>query len=87
MRRFLVLISASALLGGALAAATISAGAIDTYCTNSATGCAHAQDQTICSLAGAFGAFGKGNSLAGGADGDQTGFNNSTLCGNPQGNP
>ena len=87
MRRFVILISASALLGGALAAATVSAGAIDTYCTNSASGCTHSQDQTICSFAGAFGAFGKGNSLAGGADGDQTGLNNSTLCGNPQGNP
>ena len=87
MRRFLIAISAGALLGGALAGASVSAGAIDTYCTNSATGCAQSLSQTICAGAGAFGAFGKGNSLAGGADGDQTGFNNSTLCGNPQGNP
>jgi hypothetical protein len=35
---------------------------------------------------GAFGYFGKGSSLAGGADGQQTGLNNSSLCGNRQGN-
>src|SRR4051812_2478457 len=31
---------------------------------------------------GAFGFFGKDNNLAGGADGRQTGSNNSALCGN-----
>ncbi|HEX6228799.1 MAG TPA: hypothetical protein VFZ41_04965 [Solirubrobacterales bacterium] len=31
---------------------------------------------------GAFGYFGKGSSLAGGADGYQTGLNNSAVCGN-----
>jgi|SRR3954470_273351 len=35
---------------------------------------------------GAFGFFGKGNNLAGGADGQQTGLNNSSVCGNRQGN-
>ena len=35
---------------------------------------------------GAFGYFGKGSSLAGGADGHQTGLNNSDVCGNRQGN-
>jgi hypothetical protein len=35
---------------------------------------------------GAFGYFGKDNNLAGGANGYQTGINNSTLCGNRQGN-
>lgn len=43
-------------------------------CTSSAAG------------AGAFGYFGKDNNLAGGADGQQTGLNNSSLCGNRQGN-
>jgi hypothetical protein len=38
-----------------------------------------------CAGAGAFGAFGKDYNLAGGADGTQTGINNSSLCGNPQG--
>jgi hypothetical protein len=35
---------------------------------------------------GAFGFFGKDNNLAGGADGHQTGLNNSSVCGNRQGN-
>jgi hypothetical protein len=35
---------------------------------------------------GAFGYFGKDNNLAGGANGQQTGINNSSLCGNRQGN-
>ena len=35
---------------------------------------------------GAFGYFGKDNNLSGGADGHQTGLNNSALCGNRQGN-
>jgi len=35
---------------------------------------------------GAFGILGKDNNLAGGADGQQTGLNNSSVCGNRQGN-
>ena len=35
---------------------------------------------------GAFGYFGKDFSLAGGANGVQTGLNNSAVCGNRQGN-
>jgi hypothetical protein len=35
---------------------------------------------------GAFGALGKDNSMAGGANGAQTGLNNSAVCGNRQGN-
>src|SRR3954454_11696077 len=35
---------------------------------------------------GAFGFFGKDNNLAGGADGQQTGINNSSVCGNRQSN-
>jgi len=42
---------------------------------------------TICADHGSFGAFGPGNNFAGGANGKQTGYNNSTVCGNPQGNP
>ena len=40
---------------------------------------------TACAGHGAFGAFGKDYNLAGGADGQATGANNSNLCGNPQG--
>ena len=35
---------------------------------------------------GAFGFFGKDNSLAGGANGPATGLANSSICGNRQGN-
>lgn len=35
---------------------------------------------------GAFGYFGQDNNLAGGANGEQTGINNSGVCGNRQGN-
>jgi hypothetical protein len=35
---------------------------------------------------GAFGFFGKGLNLAGGADGTATGLSNSAVCGNRQGN-
>ncbi|HEY3289750.1 MAG TPA: hypothetical protein VGK87_06450 [Anaerolineae bacterium] len=35
---------------------------------------------------GAFGFLGKDASMAGGADGVQTGLNNSSVCGNRQGN-
>lgn len=35
---------------------------------------------------GAFGYFGKDLNLAGGANGEQTGLNNSSVCGNRQGN-
>jgi hypothetical protein len=35
---------------------------------------------------GAFGYFGKDLNMAGGADGTQTGLNNSGVCGNRQGN-
>lgn len=35
---------------------------------------------------GAFGYFGKDNNLEGGANGYQTGVNNSSVCGNRQGN-
>jgi hypothetical protein len=39
-----------------------------------------------CAGHGAFGAFGKDNSWAGGANGYNTGVANGTLCGNRQGN-
>ena len=49
-------------------------------------GFAVANANTACAGHGAFGAFGKDNNFAGGANGYQTGINNSTLCGNRQGN-
>ena len=55
------------------------------YCGASSNGCAHSSDNTACSGHGSFGAFGKANDWRGGASGDNTAYNNSTLCGNPQG--
>jgi hypothetical protein len=56
------------------------------YCGSSANGCEHSSSNTICSGHGSFGAFGgRDNNFAGGASGDRTAYNNSTLCGNPQG--
>lgn len=59
------------------------------YCDASANGCDNSMDNTICAAHGAFGAFGQkgdfGHDFRGGANGDATAFNNSTLCGNPQG--
>lgn len=49
-------------------------------------GFAVANANTECAGHGAFGAFGKDNNFAGGANGEQTGLNNSGLCGNRQGN-
>lgn len=49
-------------------------------------GFAVANDHTPCAGHGAFGYLGKDNNLAGGANGYQTGLNNSALCGNRQGN-
>jgi len=43
-----------------------------------------ANANTICAGHGAFGAFGKDNNFAGGANGQLTGYYNSSLCGNPQ---
>ena len=60
------------------------------YCGSSANGCAAAANAGAqCGTgagSGAFGAFGKDNNFAGGANGQQTGLNNSAVCGNRQGN-
>ena len=59
------------------------------YCGQSSNGCENAFGNTICAGHGSFGAFGEqgnfGHDFRGGASGDRTAFNNSTLCGNPQG--
>ena len=56
------------------------------YCGASSNGCASSGALAgSCAGHGAFGAFGKGNDWRGGADGDNTAYANSRLCGNPQG--
>jgi hypothetical protein len=79
-------------IGAVASMATVGAMAVpafaesNNYCGSSANGCAAAaaagaQCGTGAS-SGSFGAFGKGNNFAGGADGYQTGLNNSGVCGN-----
>ena len=79
---------ASALMVGLMATTTLAAS--NNYCGSSANGCeAAAEAGAQCGTgagSGAFGAFGQGNDFRGGADGRQTGLNNSALCGNRQGN-
>jgi hypothetical protein len=78
-----LVIAAAAFLGtGGLANAA--------YCGASSNGCEQSMGNTPCAGHGAFGAFGdKGDvgihDFRGGASGDRTAYNNSTLCGNPQG--
>jgi len=78
MKRTASIIAAALLMVGASAGA---ASAANDY--GSQPGFAVANANTICAGHGAFGVFGPGNSMAGGADGTQTGINNSTLCGQP----
>lgn len=56
------------------------------YCSASSNGCTNSSANTPCAGHGSFGAFGKDNNFAGGASGDRTAYNNSTLCGNPSPN-
>jgi len=61
------------------------------YCGASSNGCDNSLTNTDCAGHGSFGAFGaksgdpETHDFRGGASGDRTAFNNSTLCGNPQG--
>ncbi|HEY8791359.1 MAG TPA: hypothetical protein VIL96_00565 [Gaiellaceae bacterium] len=85
MRKFAVL----AVLTGALAFPAFGiadpGGQSGTYCGASANGCDTAFVNTECSGHGSFGAFGKDNNFAGGANGQLTGYFNSALCGNGNG--
>jgi hypothetical protein len=64
--------------------------ASNSYCGSSANGCAAAGAAGAqCGTgagSGAFGYFGLSNNMSGGANGHQTGLNNSAICGNRQGN-
>jgi hypothetical protein len=83
MRRVIVtlVISLSATLG--MSGVALADGGNGDYCGASGNGCANSwETRTPCAGAGGFGAFGKDNNFAGGADGQQTGLNNSSLCGN-----
>ena len=78
-----LVIAAAALLGSAGPANAA-------YCGASSNGCDQSSANTPCAEHGGFGAFGeKGDAgfhdFRGGASGDRTAYNNSTLCGRPQG--
>lgn len=92
MKRFIAIAAVSAgLVVPASAAADPPNGG--GYCGASANGCAAAQAAGAqCGTGagsgafGAFGNFGYIHDFSGGANGTQTGLNNSALCGNRQGN-
>ncbi|MDA8345936.1 MAG: hypothetical protein M0Z66_10680 [Thermaerobacter sp.] len=81
MKKALLIAAATAMFLAASAPAVFAA---DGYGT---PGTGVALSNTRCAGAGAFGALGRDYNMAGGASGYLTGYNNSNLCGNPQGNP
>jgi len=92
IKKLLISASASAVVLGALAVPAFAAGnstpGIDRYLDNPGRQQATEVGAQCGSGAGsgAFGYFGKDLNMAGGADGAQTGLNNSAVCGNRQGN-
>ncbi len=86
-KKCIVGLAASVALFGAMAAPTLAGNAGDGSGYGTQPGYAVANGNTPCAGHGAFGAFGKDANFAGGADGTQTGINNSTLCGHPQNQP
>lgn len=90
MKKFLIGSAASAVMFGAMAVTAFAAGnstpGIDRYLDNPGREQAGEVGAQCDSGAGsgAFGYFGKDLNMAGGADGAQTGLNNSAVCGNRQ---
>jgi hypothetical protein len=85
MKRLVTLAALACALAIPAAAMGEAGGESGNYCGASGTGCTQSMGNTECAGHGGFGAFGMDNNFAGGASGDRTAFNNSTLCGNPQG--
>jgi hypothetical protein len=94
IKKYIAGATAAILMTGAMAVPAFAANNGGGYCVNSANGCQAAQEAGAqCGTgagSGAFGAFGEHGDVAhdfrGGANGQQTGLNNSALCGNRQGN-
>lgn len=99
MKKIIIGAAASATIFGSMAVVVLASNAGDGSGYGTQPGYTIASDNTICSGHGAFGYFGKdwnlGNDVSGhynnpnagpGANGYQTGINNSALCGNRQGN-
>jgi len=85
MKRIILTLAISAAATFGMSGLASADGGTGDYCGSSSTGCDHSLSNTNCAGAGGFGAFGKDNNFAGGANGQLTGSNNSNLCGNPQG--
>ena len=83
MRKHFGIAAAVAMLALPAVAAADNSGDGSGYGTQ--PGFAVALSHTECAGHGAFGAFGKDNNFAGGADGQATGAANSGLCGNGNG--
>jgi hypothetical protein len=84
MRKFII--AAAAVVGlSVVPAGAAFAGPGGTHGYGSQPGADTSQDKTECAGHGSFGAFGEkgdfGHDFRGGADGQQTGENNSSLCG------
>jgi hypothetical protein len=82
MKKLLVSTAIAAALIAPAAGAANPGGQSGQYCGASSNGCAASSSNTICAGHGSFGAFGKDNNFAGGANGQLTGYYNSALCGN-----
>jgi hypothetical protein len=82
MKKLLVSTVIAAALVIPAASAADPGGQSGQYCGASSNGCAASSSNTICAGHGSFGAFGKDNNFAGGANGQLTGYYNSALCGN-----
>ena len=83
MKRTASIIAATLLMVGASAGAASAGSAGDGSGYGTQPGFSVANTNTPCAGHGAFGLLGKDFNMAGGADGTQTGINNSTLCGQP----
>jgi hypothetical protein len=92
IKKYVVGVIATLVMAGGMAVPALAAGnstpGIDRYLNNPGRQQATEVGAQCGSGAGsgAFGYFGKDNNLAGGADGQQTGLNNSAVCGNRQSN-
>lgn len=97
-KKFLIGSAAGAVMLGTTAIPALAGNASDGSGYGTQPGFAVANSNTVCAGHGSFGYFGKewnlGNDVSGhypggsypgpGANGQQTGINNSSLCGNPQ---
>jgi hypothetical protein len=84
VKRIIATTGASLVMTAGFAGAAFAGNAGDGSGYGTQPGFAVSQSNTTCSGHGAFGAFGKDYNFAGGANGQATGANNSSLCGNPQ---